>query len=173
VGGRQSGWRTVGTSRRDARTDSQAVVRARRDRARRVAAASGGSQAAFTDGSRRPYRQANRLPPQLEAVIVRLKREYPGWGAPKIREKLRRQSTGPNRRFGAPHVPCSGRRWSGQISRRAGVMPDEGCCVIRRREMWGERSTAVRNGGGRYARNACTDRRCVGCAPGGWGLVSL
>ena len=29
--------------------------------------------AAFTDRSRRPYRQANRLPPQLEAVIVRLK----------------------------------------------------------------------------------------------------
>lgn len=28
--------------------------------------------------------------PQVEAVIVRLKREYPGWGAPKIREKLRR-----------------------------------------------------------------------------------
>jgi putative transposase len=50
--------------------------------------------AAFTDRSRRPYRQANRLPPQLEAVIVR-KREYPGWGAPKIREKLRRQSTVP------------------------------------------------------------------------------
>ena len=45
------------------------------------------------------YRQANRLPPQLEAVIVRLKREYPGWGAPKIREKLRRQST-------APHLPA-------------------------------------------------------------------
>jgi putative transposase len=54
---------------------------------------------AFTDRSRRPYRQANRLPPQLEAVIVRLKREYPGWGAPKIREKLRRQST-------APHLPA-------------------------------------------------------------------
>ena len=51
--------------------------------------------AAFTDRSRRPYRQANRLPPQLEAVIVRLKREYPGWGAPKIREKLRRQSSAP------------------------------------------------------------------------------
>src|SRR5437660_1080739 len=47
---------------------------------------------AFSDRSRRPHRQANRLPPQLEAVIVRLKREYPGWGAPKIREKLRRQS---------------------------------------------------------------------------------
>jgi putative transposase len=54
---------------------------------------------AFTDRSRRPYRQANRLPPQLEAVIVRLKREFPGWGAPKIREKLRRQST-------APHLPA-------------------------------------------------------------------
>ena len=36
--------------------------------------------AAFTDRSRRPYRQANRLPPQLEAVIVRLKREYPAGG---------------------------------------------------------------------------------------------
>src|SRR6266545_3920703 len=54
---------------------------------------------AFSDRSRRPYRQANRLPPQLEAVIVRLKREYPGWGAPKIREKLRRQSP-------APHLPA-------------------------------------------------------------------
>ena len=54
---------------------------------------------AFTDRSRRPFRQANRLPPQLEATIVRLKREYPEWGAPKIREKLRRQST-------APHLPA-------------------------------------------------------------------
>jgi putative transposase len=54
---------------------------------------------AFSDRSRRPQRQANRLPPQLEAVIVRLKREYPGWGAPKIREKLRGQSS-------APHLPA-------------------------------------------------------------------
>ncbi len=46
---------------------------------------------AFTDRSRRPYRQANRLPPPIEATIVRLKREYPDWGAPKIREKLRQQ----------------------------------------------------------------------------------
>src|SRR5947208_7650370 len=30
---------------------------------------------AFTDRSRRPYRQANRLPAPLEATIVRLKRE--------------------------------------------------------------------------------------------------
>jgi putative transposase len=51
---------------------------------------------AFTDRSRRPHRQANRLPPQLEAQIVRLKREYPQWGAPKIREKLRRQLIGPH-----------------------------------------------------------------------------
>jgi len=49
---------------------------------------------AFTDRSRRPYRQANRLPAPIEATIVRLKREYPGWGAPKIREKLRQQVTG-------------------------------------------------------------------------------
>jgi putative transposase len=47
---------------------------------------------AFTDRSRRPYRQANRLPAAVEATIVRLKREYPGWGAPKIREKLRQQA---------------------------------------------------------------------------------
>src|SRR3954451_18977056 len=51
--------------------------------------------AAFSDRSRRPYRQANRLPPQLEAVIVRLKRGHPGWGAPKSREKLRREATAP------------------------------------------------------------------------------
>src|ERR1051326_3782323 len=51
---------------------------------------------AFTDRSRRPHRQANRLPAPIEATIVRLKREYPGWGAPKIREKLRQQHTGPH-----------------------------------------------------------------------------
>jgi len=44
----------------------------------------------LTDRSRRPYRQANRLPFQTETLIVRLKREHPSWGAPKIREKLRR-----------------------------------------------------------------------------------
>ena len=44
----------------------------------------------LTDRSRRPYRQANRLPLQIETRIVQLKRERPSWGAPKIREKLRR-----------------------------------------------------------------------------------
>jgi putative transposase len=45
----------------------------------------------LSDRSRRPQRQANQLPAPIEARIVRLKREYPGWGAPKIREKLRQQ----------------------------------------------------------------------------------
>ena len=44
----------------------------------------------LTDRSRRPYRQASQLPMQIEKLIVALKKEYPHWGAPKIREKLRR-----------------------------------------------------------------------------------
>ena len=49
---------------------------------------------ALTDRSRRPYRYANRLPPLVEQGILRLKREYPSWGAPKIRERLRGQLPG-------------------------------------------------------------------------------
>jgi putative transposase len=45
---------------------------------------------ALTDRSRRPYRHANQLPFQIEALIVQLKEEKPAWGAPKIRERLRR-----------------------------------------------------------------------------------
>ena len=45
----------------------------------------------LTDRSRRPYRQANQLPLQIEKLIVQLKREQPSWGAPKIREKLGRR----------------------------------------------------------------------------------
>ena len=44
---------------------------------------------AFSDRSRRPFRQANRLPFQVEQLIVRLKKEFPTWGAPKLRERLR------------------------------------------------------------------------------------
>jgi len=44
----------------------------------------------LTDRSRRPYRQSNRLPAQIESLIVQCKREQPSWGAPKIREKIRR-----------------------------------------------------------------------------------
>jgi putative transposase len=46
------------------------------------------------DRSRRPYRQANQLPFQLESLILRLKRQRPNWGAPKIREKIRRRYSG-------------------------------------------------------------------------------
>ena len=45
----------------------------------------------LTDRSRRPYRQANQLPFQIETLIVRLQaKSTRRWGAPKIREKLRR-----------------------------------------------------------------------------------
>jgi putative transposase len=43
---------------------------------------------AFRDRSRRPYRHANKLPFQVERTILALKREFPFWGAPKIRDKL-------------------------------------------------------------------------------------
>ena len=46
---------------------------------------------ALTDRSRRPVRYANQLPDQVEAMIVRLKREKPHWGARKIRELLLRR----------------------------------------------------------------------------------
>ena len=45
----------------------------------------------LTDRSRRPYRHANQLPFQIEAMIVRLKQEKPSWGAPKIMELLARR----------------------------------------------------------------------------------
>jgi putative transposase len=45
----------------------------------------------LTDRSRRPYRQGCQLPFQIENLILQLKREYPTWGAPKIREKIRRK----------------------------------------------------------------------------------
>ena len=45
----------------------------------------------LTDRSRRPYRHANQLPFQIEALIVRLKQEKPTWGAPKLMELLARR----------------------------------------------------------------------------------
>jgi putative transposase len=45
----------------------------------------------LTDRSRRPYRQGCRLAEPIEALILQVKREYPSWGAPKIREKIRRK----------------------------------------------------------------------------------
>ena len=46
---------------------------------------------ALYDRSRRPYRQANKLPFQIERSIIGIKREHPTWGAPKIRDKLIQQ----------------------------------------------------------------------------------
>jgi hypothetical protein len=40
-----------------------------------------GSAQGLTDRSRRPYRHASQLPLVVEQSIVRLKREYPNWGA--------------------------------------------------------------------------------------------
>ena len=50
--------------------------------------------AALSDRSRRPVGYANQLPPQLEALIVRAKRDKPHWGARKIRELLVRRLPG-------------------------------------------------------------------------------
>jgi putative transposase len=83
---------------------------------------------AFTDRSRRPYRQANRLPAPVEATIVRLKREYPDWGAPKIREKLRQQ-------LGAVHLPA--------ISTVHAVLDRHGLVKRRRRRRAGTAATPL------------------------------
>ena len=40
------------------------------------------------DKPRAPYRHANKLPFQIEKTIIRIKQDYPSWGAPKIRDKL-------------------------------------------------------------------------------------
>ena len=45
----------------------------------------------LTDRARRPHRYANALPEQVEAAIVRAKREKPSLGARKIRERLLRR----------------------------------------------------------------------------------
>jgi transposase len=45
----------------------------------------------LSDRARTPYRYANKLPAQLEAMIVALRREKPSWGARKLRERLLRK----------------------------------------------------------------------------------
>ena len=45
----------------------------------------------LNDRSRAPYRQANRLPYQVERTILGIKKEQPTWGARKIRDKLIKQ----------------------------------------------------------------------------------
>jgi putative transposase len=46
----------------------------------------------LSDRSRKPYRQGCRLSEAIEGLILALKREHPSWGAPKIREKIRRKN---------------------------------------------------------------------------------
>lgn len=45
----------------------------------------------INDRDRRPLKQANRLPMQIEKLIIQMKKEKPHWGAPKIRELLVRR----------------------------------------------------------------------------------
>jgi|SRR5690348_1365637 len=53
----------------------------------------------LTDRARTPYRYANKLPAQLEALIVRMRREKPSWGARKLRDRLSTQA--------AQRCPCT------------------------------------------------------------------
>ena len=79
---------------------------------------------AFSDRTRRPHRQANRLPAPIEATIVRLKREYPGWGAPKIRERLKHRR---------PEVQCANHSHHlGRTSRQ--VVPIVACLMSKHDE---------------------------------------
>ena len=45
----------------------------------------------LTNRSRRPHRYANQLPFQIEKALIRIKRNKPNWGAPKIRALFIRQ----------------------------------------------------------------------------------
>ncbi len=47
----------------------------------------------LNDRSRAPYRQANKLPFQVERTILGIKKKHPSRGARKIRDKLLRQYT--------------------------------------------------------------------------------
>lgn len=82
----------------------------------------------LTDRSRRPYRHANQLPMQLEKLIVKLKQEYPHWGAPKIRERLRKRY---------PEAQCPA------ISTVHAVLDRHGLVQRRRRRRYRAQGTAL------------------------------
>lgn len=46
---------------------------------------------ALIEQKRTPYRYANKLPLEVEALILETKKEFTHWGAPKIREKIKRR----------------------------------------------------------------------------------
>jgi len=82
----------------------------------------------LTDRSRRPYRHANQLPFQIEKLIVKLKKEYPHWGAPKIRERLRRLY---------PDIQCPA------ISTAHAVLDRHGLVKRRKRRRYKAKGTAL------------------------------
>jgi putative transposase len=84
----------------------------------------------LTDRARRPYRQANQLPFQIEKRIVQLKQEHPSWGAPKLREKLRRLNLG-------IHTPA--------ISTVHAVLDRHGLVTRRRKRRYRAHGTALSN----------------------------
>ena len=86
----------------------------------------------LNDRSRRPYRHANRLPFQIERLIVLLKQDYPHWGAPKIREKL-------SNRY--PHVHCPA------ISTVHAVLDRHGLVTRKRRRRYKAQGTQLGNPG--------------------------
>jgi putative transposase len=86
----------------------------------------------LTDRSRRPYRHANQLPMQIEKTIVRLKRESPSWGAPKIRERLRHR---------CPDVQCPA------ISTVHAVLDRHGLVTRRKRRRYRAEGTALSHPG--------------------------
>ena len=59
----------------------------------------------LTDRSRRPQRQANRVPAPIEARIVHLKREYPPGAPPKFARSS--GSSCPSCRTARPSVPST------------------------------------------------------------------
>ena len=70
----------------------------------------------LTDRSRRPYRHANQLPMQIEKLIVKFKREYAHWGAPKIARSSGGGIPTCNAPPSAPCTPC----WIGMAWLNAG-----------------------------------------------------
>jgi putative transposase len=82
----------------------------------------------LTDRSRRPYRHARQLPFQIEKAIIQLKQEHPSWGAPKIRERLRR-------RHSEVHCPA--------ISTVHAILDRDGLVKRRRRRLYKAEGTAL------------------------------
>lgn len=82
----------------------------------------------LTDRSRRPYRHARQLPFQIEKAIIQLKQEHPTWGAPKIRERLRRKHS-------EVHCPA--------ISTVHAILDRNGLVKRRRRRLYKAQGTAL------------------------------